>query len=112
MSQDVEITKQKTPSLSKKWRVKRQGSILSDSQSTFEDSRITLLLFEQYRIVEMTRFCVIFGTQIIAIMEYECSFSDQFAKELEKETLTLLYIIFLMTAAASTCFPLAIVQFC
>ncbi|CAD8192749.1 unnamed protein product [Paramecium octaurelia] len=69
MSQDVEITKQKTPSLSKKWRVKRQGSILSDSQSTFEDSRITLLLFEQYRIVEMTRFCVIFGTQIIAIME-------------------------------------------
>ncbi|CAK89450.1 unnamed protein product (macronuclear) [Paramecium tetraurelia] len=100
MSQDVEITKQKTPSLSKKWRVKRQGSILSDSQSTFEDSRITLLLFEQYRIVEMTRFCVIFGTQIIAILEYECSFSDQFAKELEKETLTLLYIIFLMTAAA------------
>lgn len=31
MSQDVEITKKKIPSMSKKWRVKRQGSILSDN---------------------------------------------------------------------------------
>ncbi|CAD8126926.1 unnamed protein product [Paramecium sonneborni] len=110
MSQDVEIIKKKTPSIGKRFTVRRQGSILSDSKSTFEDSRITLLLLEQYRLVEMARFCVIFGTLIIAILEYECSFSDQFVNEFETETLTLLFIIFLMTLSASTCFPLAIVQ--
>lgn len=59
----------KLPHKPHKSQLKHSNTILTDPQSSFEDSRVTLLLFEKYRIVEITRFCAIFACQVLAILE-------------------------------------------
>ncbi|CAD8127362.1 unnamed protein product [Paramecium sonneborni] len=101
--QEMELVKQGSKSTkSNKQALRRTGTILSEKSSSFEDSRVTLLLFEKYRIVEMTRFCVIFACQILAILQYESSFQDQFEQKFDSETTLLLYLIFLQTLVAIT----------
>ncbi len=53
--------------------------------ASFEDSRITLLLFEKYKTVELARFFTIAATLIITVLEYEYSYNTQLTGELEKE---------------------------
>ncbi|CAD8114650.1 unnamed protein product [Paramecium primaurelia] len=101
--QEIEQMKQGSKlAKSNKQTLKRTGTILSEKTSSFEDSRVTLLLFEKYRIVEMTRFCVIFACQILAILQYESSFQDQFEQTFDSETTLLLYLIFFQTIVAIT----------
>lgn len=57
---DMEILKYGSKSTKSNLKsLKRTETILSEKKSSFEDSRVTLLLFEKYRIVEITRFSVI-----------------------------------------------------
>lgn len=56
--------------------LRSQNTILNDDKfkSSFEDSRTTLMIFEKYKLIELSRFCIIFGTIILIILEYEYSF--------------------------------------
>ncbi|CAD8079797.1 unnamed protein product [Paramecium sonneborni] len=91
------LTKKQT---SKK-QFKRTKTIVDDEdnafKSSFEDSRITRMIFEKGRTVELARFWLIMATVILNILEYECSFSDYLIKNLENELTILLYLIFSMT---------------
>ncbi|CAD8103744.1 unnamed protein product [Paramecium primaurelia] len=100
---DMEILKYGSKSTKSNLKsLKRTETILSEKKSSFEDSRVTLLLFEKYRIVEITRFSVILACQILAILQYESSFQDQFERNFDDETTLLLYLIFIQTLAAIT----------
>ncbi|CAD8065699.1 unnamed protein product [Paramecium primaurelia] len=73
------LKKQKT-----RKQYKRAATIIDDDdlyKGPFEDSRVTRMIFEKYRIVELTRFC----------------FSTFLTKTMEQELNVLLYLIFYMS---------------
>ncbi|CAD8158314.1 unnamed protein product [Paramecium pentaurelia] len=82
-------------------KFKRTTSIIDDDEYTykgpFEDSRVTRMIFEKCRIIELTRFWLIVASVILNILEYEYSFSTYLTKNMENELNILLYLIFSMS---------------
>ncbi|CAD8079793.1 unnamed protein product [Paramecium sonneborni] len=79
---------------------KPESNILNDGdkkKSSFEDSRITMLLFEKYKSVELTRFFTIAASMILIVLEYEYSYSTQLTRILEEEMKLFLYLIMFFT---------------
>ncbi|CAD8091129.1 unnamed protein product [Paramecium sonneborni] len=79
---------------------KPESNILNDGdkkKSSFEDSRITMLLFEKYKTVELARFFTITATIILIVLEYEYSYSTQLTRTLDEEMKLFLYLIMFLT---------------
>ncbi|CAD8091117.1 unnamed protein product [Paramecium sonneborni] len=82
-------------------QLKRKTTIFDDEENgfknPFEDSRVTRMIFEKGRTVELARFCLIVATVILNILEYEYSFSTYLTKNLDYELTILLFVIFSMS---------------
>ncbi|CAD8175502.1 unnamed protein product [Paramecium octaurelia] len=79
---------------------KPESNILNDGEkkkSSFEDSRITMLLFEKYKTVELARFFTITATITLIVFEYEYSYSDYLTRTLDEEMKLFLYLIMFLT---------------
>ncbi|CAD8091767.1 unnamed protein product [Paramecium sonneborni] len=77
---------------------KMKSTILQGSkQNAFEDSRVTRLYFERYRVLELGRMWTICASIILMILEYEVSFAYQLQDTYQEEIKVLLYLIVFLT---------------
>ncbi|CAD8077958.1 unnamed protein product [Paramecium sonneborni] len=106
MVQNISIqSEMKTVPLIKKQQSKRKfkraTTIIDDDddiyRGPFEDGRVTRMIFEKCRLIELTRFWFILACLILTILEYEYSFSTFIQNTMEYELNILLYLIFCMS---------------
>jgi hypothetical protein len=82
---------------------KPESNILNDGKkkSSFEDSRITMILFEKYKTVELARFFTVSATIVLTVLEYEYAYSTQLTLQLEEDLKLILYLMMAMTILSS-----------
>ncbi|CAD8159739.1 unnamed protein product [Paramecium pentaurelia] len=82
----------------KRNNLRRKSTILGSSKkNAFENSRITRLYFERYRVLELGRMWTICASIVLMILEYEVSFAYQLKDIYQEEIKTLLYLILFLT---------------
>ncbi|CAD8091115.1 unnamed protein product [Paramecium sonneborni] len=79
-------------------RTKQKSTIIQSSKhDAFEDSRVTRVYFERYRVLEQGRLWVICATLILVVLEYEVSFLHQLNDTYDDEIKILLYLIMILS---------------
>ncbi|CAD8164299.1 unnamed protein product [Paramecium octaurelia] len=76
---------------------KKSRIIGSSKKNAFEDSRVTRLYFERYRVLELGRMWTICASIVLMVLEYEVSFAYQLTDTYDEEIKTLLYLILVLT---------------
>ncbi|CAD8158316.1 unnamed protein product [Paramecium pentaurelia] len=83
-------------------RTKTKSTIIQSSKhNAFENSRVTRVYFERYRVLEYGRFWVICATIVLVVLEYEVSFLHQLTDIYDKEIKILLYLIMILSIISS-----------
>ncbi|CAD8154293.1 unnamed protein product [Paramecium octaurelia] len=79
-------------------RTKAKSTIIQSSKhNPFEDSRVTRVYFERYRVLEQGRFWIICATLVLVVLEYEASFLHQLTDTYDQEIKILLYLIMILS---------------
>ncbi|CAD8064019.1 unnamed protein product [Paramecium primaurelia] len=79
-------------------RSKKKSTIIQSSKhNAFEDSRVTRVYFERYRVLEQGRFWIICATLVLVVLEYEVSFLHQLTDTYDNEIKILLYLIMILS---------------